>query len=43
MHARKENLAVQLKPLLDELINTHRFRLERKLYLRALSEVGESE
>lgn len=42
LRARKLGIIVQLKPVLDQLA-THRFRLERNLYLLALQEVGESE
>jgi len=41
--ARKNGLIQQLKPLLDELIATHRFRFDKKLYADVLREVGELE
>jgi uncharacterized protein len=41
VRARKERLIPALKPLLDELVNIHRFRFGKKLYLAALCEVGE--
>ena len=41
--ARKHGLIVKLKPLLDELIATHRFRFDSELYTKILREVGESQ
>ncbi|MGI8965093.1 MAG: DUF3368 domain-containing protein [Limisphaerales bacterium] len=43
VRARRLQLVPQLKPILDELIATHRFRFGRNLYAEALREVGESE
>ncbi|MGB7747069.1 MAG: DUF3368 domain-containing protein [Verrucomicrobiia bacterium] len=42
MRARKLELIPKLKPLLDELIDTHRFRFGKTLYAAALRDVGES-
>lgn len=42
VRARKLELIPKLKPVLDELINTHRFRLGKSLYATALRDVGES-
>jgi len=43
VRARKQGLLPQLKPLLDELIATHRFRFDKNLYAQTLREVHESE
>ncbi|MEO7300254.1 MAG: DUF3368 domain-containing protein [Verrucomicrobiota bacterium] len=43
VRARKLHLVPQLKPILDELIATHRFRFGKILYAEVLREVGESE
>ena len=43
VRARKRGLIPQLKPLLDELIGTHRFRLGKELYIQALRAVSEVE
>jgi predicted nucleic acid-binding protein len=40
--ARKLGLIPKLKPLLDELIATHRFRFSKTLYADALRDVGEN-
>ena len=42
VRARKLELIPKLKPLLDELIDTHRFRFGKNLYAAALRDVGES-
>ena len=42
VRARKLELIPKLKPLLDELIDTHRFRFGKTLYADALRDVGES-
>ena len=41
LRARKAGAILQLKPLLDELVNQHGFRLSQKLYQDALREAGE--
>jgi hypothetical protein len=41
--ARRQGMVPQLKPLLDELINTHRFRFDKILYAEVLRDVGELE
>lgn len=42
VRARKLGLIPELKPLLDELIGTHRFRFGKVLYAEVLRDVGES-
>jgi predicted nucleic acid-binding protein len=42
VRARNLELIPQLKPLLDELIEMHRFRFGKTLYAAALHDVGES-
>jgi predicted nucleic acid-binding protein len=41
LRARKSGAITRMKPLLDELIQQHGFRLSRKIYNDALREVGE--
>jgi len=43
LRARKAGHIPRLKPVLDDLIQQHGFRLSRKVYIDALHEVGESE
>ena len=43
VRARKQGHLARLKPVLDELLAPHRFRLSKTLYLEALRDVGESE
>jgi uncharacterized protein len=42
VRARRLELIPKLKPVLDELIDTHRFRFGKTLYAAALRDVGES-
>jgi predicted nucleic acid-binding protein len=41
VRARKLELIPKLKPVLDDLIDTHRFRFGKNLYAAALRDVGE--
>ena len=41
VRARKLGYVASLKPVLDELLATHRFRLDKQLYADALREAGE--
>ena len=43
LQARKSGVIPRLKPLLDDLVQHHGFRLSRKIYNDALREVGELE
>jgi predicted nucleic acid-binding protein len=42
-YARQQKFIYKLKPLLDELIATHRFRFDKNLYFEILREAGELE
>jgi predicted nucleic acid-binding protein len=42
LRARKDGVIPRLKPVLDELLQLHGFRLSRKIYKDALREAGES-
>jgi uncharacterized protein len=42
-YARRKKLIGELRPLLDELIATHRFRFDKSLYSEVLREAGELE
>jgi predicted nucleic acid-binding protein len=41
LQARKSGIIPQLKPLLDDLMQHHGFRLSQKIYDDALREAGE--
>jgi predicted nucleic acid-binding protein len=43
LQARKSGLIPKLKPLLDELMQHHGFRLSGKIYNEALRKAGEGE
>jgi predicted nucleic acid-binding protein len=43
LRARKDGVIPRLKPVLDELLQLHGFRLSRKIYNDALREAGEAE
>jgi len=43
LRARKSGVIQRLKPVLDDLVEHHGFRLSRKIYNDALLEAGESE
>jgi predicted nucleic acid-binding protein len=43
VYAREQGLIPKLRPLLDELTNTHQFRFSKELYLEALRKTGEAD
>ena len=43
LRALKTGIIPRLKPVLDDLVQHHGFRLSRKIYNDALREAGESE